>query len=124
MAAGRVDLANDATADQIGARAAFDAADELMARDAAITHVAARQLDVGAAYTGHRDADQALARRGRRLGDVGAEAQLVIEVKRAHRFAPSATLSGIAAPRSFETATSKSSQRFRRPRKAGQSNQN
>ena len=56
-----------------------------MARHAAIGHVPARQLEVGAAYPSHPHAHDTLARRGRRIGIVVAHNQFGIEHQGAHR---------------------------------------
>ena len=77
-AASRVDLAHDALAPERGVFRFDYAAGEFMARHAAILHVAAGDLQVGAADAGDRDADDTLAPRRYRIGIVGAKFQIAI----------------------------------------------
>ena len=83
--AGRVDFAHHAPAGERAALGVGDFADELMAGDAAVGHVSARQLEVGAAYPGHPHPHDTLARRRRGIGMVVADSQFAIEHQRAHR---------------------------------------
>ena len=61
-----------------------DVTDELMARDAAVLHVAAGNFEVGAADSGEADLDDTLARHRDRIGIVGAQVELAVEEQGAH----------------------------------------
>src|SRR5258708_5308854 len=69
----RVDLADHAPSAKCGVRGGRDSTDKLMARYAAIVHVAARDLEVGATDSGERYADDTFSRRLDGLGIVGAK---------------------------------------------------
>ncbi len=59
-------------------------AGKFMTGNAAILHVAARDLEVGAADAGDRDADDTLARRRDGVRVVAAKLQMMIECQGAH----------------------------------------
>jgi len=74
-AAGEVDLPDDARADEVGVRRRDHVAHPLVARRAAKAEVAARDLEIRAADAGAVDADDRLARRRHRVGEVACERQ-------------------------------------------------
>ena len=81
-----------------------DAADELMSRHAAITHIAARDFEIGSADSRQLDLDDALARQRRRIGVIGAQVQICrrkpgrawdrIETEKPRRWHPSRDAEG------------------------------
>ena len=84
-----VDFADHAApSERAGAIVVDDVADELMARHAAVAHVAACQFEIGAADSGDPHAHDTFARRGSGVGIVAAKNQLrrvSVEQQRAHR---------------------------------------
>jgi hypothetical protein len=74
-----VDLTDHATARQRRAFRLDDTADELVAGHAAVFHIAAGDLEVGAAEAGENDFDDALARGRDRIGIVGAQLETAIK---------------------------------------------
>jgi len=85
MAAASVDLSGDPPADQRRIIRMHHVANEFMARDAAKIHIAARQLEIGAADAGQINPHDTFARHRLRIGIVLLQAQAVIEDERAHR---------------------------------------
>jgi hypothetical protein len=85
--ASSVNLANDTLADQalvafLRKRTIdfFYYADELVARNALKSQIAARDLDIGVADTGYRDADEGFTGHRRRLREVTIKAEGVVGV--------------------------------------------
>jgi len=82
-AAGDVDVADNPLPDPLGIGRRDDLAHELVADDARVGVVAARELDVGPADTGQVDADERLAL-GRRRFDLADGQDAVLEPQRLH----------------------------------------
>jgi hypothetical protein len=78
-------LAYDAPAGKVAVRRLDHLAHELVAKYSSIVHVAARELDIGTAYSGQPHFNDALARTRPRIRTIGSYAQLVIEYQGAHR---------------------------------------
>ncbi len=85
-AASGVDLAHDAFPADCPVLRFDHAAGEFMPRHSAILHVAARDLEVGPADAGKRDAHDTLARVRDGVGIVAAKFQFAIEDQRMHKY--------------------------------------
>ncbi len=79
---------DDAPSEQRPIPGCDDFADELVAGDAAIGHVAAGEFEIGAADSGQTHAHDTLAAARGRIGIVGAILDLAVEFERSHRMKP------------------------------------
>src|SRR5712691_10029548 len=84
-AASGIDLAGDAAPDEPIVSAGNNFADELVARDASISHVTANQFEIGATNTGKTYAHETFARRRLWIGIVLAQGEFAVEVEGAHQ---------------------------------------
>ena len=82
--ASRVNLADNPLAGSSACCALDPFADELVAGNAAMAHIAPRQFEVGPAYSSHSDPNQALARWGKRIRIVVADCRAGIKYKSVH----------------------------------------